>query len=313
MSRDENDRPYEAGSPQRDLTGDVLSDRWTPDSADTDEQPAVVVEDTPALPVTGAIHAIPVDRPVEADDRYQPRDESAETPAQGYLASDDALLAQGYRPAGEQGAGEARYLPLDLGYEADADEPSRGFLGSGWTEEQEAGGEVRRRTKVLLVGAAAVVLVGAMGGWLLSGSSSDGACAGAGCASIGQVAPSISEAPLPEPEPTEAEPELTPEASATESETPDPVVDPPRATRTPTPRATPTRIGTPTRQATAKPQETLRGETGQQEEKSTPEQQVKPEPTEEPTQETAPTQEPPIQNEQPEEKRGGGLLDWLLG
>ncbi|MER7501728.1 hypothetical protein AB0L05_34205 [Nonomuraea pusilla] len=161
------------------------------------------------------------------------------------------------------------YLPLYRGYEAQdgekddekdgeqADEPRRGFLGSGWTDDADAPeprrGERRRRGRVLLVAAAAVVLVGGAG-WLLTGTSSDDPCAGRTCASAGEVT-TPSEPPLTE-EPVEddSEPVVSDTPPAT-SETPAPsaTVTRARPTRTPEARPTPTRTVRPTTRPTSGP------------------------------------------------------------
>ncbi|MFG2073446.1 hypothetical protein [Nonomuraea maritima] len=123
---------------------------------------------------------------------------------------------------------EPGYLPLDRGYDqgfdAGDDEPRRGFLGAGWSEESDddyhARGEreVRRRTRTLLVAAAAVVVLGVGVGWVLTGASSDDSCAGGQCTSAGQVN-TPAESALPEDEPVEeeeAEPEPTDSADQEE-------------------------------------------------------------------------------------------------
>lgn len=175
------------------------------------------------------------------------------------------------------------YLPLDRSYardeDAEEDRPKRGFLGSGWTGDSgDSGdsydgrssggeGEVRRRTRVLLVAAVAVVLVGVGAGWMLTGTSSDDPCAGAQCASAGEVT-SPSESAAPEDTPVEEATEETPDPTDSvtdgptepESAIPTPTQGQSRPTREPESRATPTRDRTtaePTRKPTREPQSTM--------------------------------------------------------
>jgi hypothetical protein len=171
------------------------------------------------------------------------------------------------------------YLPLDRGYDGDRDDdaddrPKRGFLGSGWTDDADGKdsyggrakgeGEVRRRTRVLLVAAVAVVIVGVGAGWMLTGTSSDDPCAGAQCASAGEVN-TPSESALPEEEPIEDETEEPVDEEPVDTTTDEP--DQPRAsvpatpqqrvrqpaTREPSARPTATREPKPTTKATSKP------------------------------------------------------------
>ncbi|MCF6472969.1 hypothetical protein FAF44_31935 [Nonomuraea sp. MG754425] len=156
----------------------------------------------------------------------------------------------------------------------DDDRPKRGFLGSGWTDDSGdsydrrsgGAGEVRRRTRVLLVAAAAVVLVGVGVGWMLTGTSSDDPCAGAQCASAGEVTSPSDEAatedtPLDEDEeepvgdPTDS---VTDEPTETESATSAPTRQQTRPTREP--EAEPTRdrsTAEPTRKPTRAPENTV--------------------------------------------------------
>lgn len=91
MARDDNDRPYDDGQGRPvnpDLTGDVLSPRWSTD--DTDEQPAIQVSgnETYILP--------PDDTP--AGDPYPAKDEPSylEAPyAEGGSYADNAPYAEG--------------------------------------------------------------------------------------------------------------------------------------------------------------------------------------------------------------------------
>ncbi|NUR92524.1 MAG: hypothetical protein HOY71_51345 [Nonomuraea sp.] len=111
-------------------------------------------------------------------------------------AFDTAAEGSGRDLHDTQAEEELPYLPLDQGYEPAGDDgpdrTRRGFLGSGWTEDTgddgrsggsgRSGGryggsggfegdrEVRRRTRVLVAAAAAVVLVGVrrpLRGWPL--------------------------------------------------------------------------------------------------------------------------------------------------
>ncbi|WP_113705013.1 hypothetical protein [Nonomuraea lactucae] len=326
VARDENDRSYEDGQGRPlnpELTGDVLSPRWSTD--DTDEQPAIVVSgnETYIMPTEGA-----------APEPYASQDGAADDSA-GYADADsgahhtqDATAL--YAPADEDGDdvddagdGERRhdptYLPLDASYEASAgDEPRetrRGFLGSGWTDagDDPAPGdkEVRRRTKVLLVAAAAVVLAGAGAGWLLSGTSSDDPCAGDRCAGVGQVSAPPPESPTPEDtDQGQDEPVVssTPDRSASQTTAPTPADVKTRAERTPTPRATPTRIGEPTARQSGRATPVPDGveKTGAERQTGTEQKQ----PTSQPTQSTQPpaTQAPaptPTKSEK-------GLIDILF-
>ncbi|HEX4817934.1 MAG TPA: hypothetical protein VFV66_34765 [Nonomuraea sp.] len=165
-------------------------------------------------------------------------------------------------------AEESPYLPLDRGYESGAyddhedDEPRRGFLGSGWTGDGPVEGdhEVRRRTRVLVVAAVAVVLIGVGAGFMLTGTSSDDPCAGGRCASAGEVtAPTESAAPEDTPveeegdtasEPTDP---ATDEPVGTESVRPSTQPQRVRPTREPSERPTRTRTAEPTARSSARP------------------------------------------------------------
>lgn len=162
------------------------------------------------------------DDPAYQDDRAYDglyRDERApqDERAQGRYTDDSGAFPVENEPG---------YLPLDRGYDQgfeDDDQPRRGFLGSGWSDDSDddyhARGEreVRRRTRTLLVAAAAVVVLGVGVGWVLTGTSSDD-CAGGRCAGAGQVnAPAESALPDDEPvEEEEAEPEPTESADQEE-------------------------------------------------------------------------------------------------
>ncbi|MER7370827.1 hypothetical protein, partial [Nonomuraea wenchangensis] len=100
MVRDENDRPYEDGQGRPvnpDLTGDVLSPRWSTD--DTDEQPAIQVSPS------GETYILPSEPGRDVLDDLPP-------------ASPDVLS-----PAAGQGqGGEPAYLPLDRAYDGPSDD-----------------------------------------------------------------------------------------------------------------------------------------------------------------------------------------------
>ncbi|MET9336270.1 hypothetical protein [Nonomuraea sp. NPDC003804] len=304
MARDENDSP--------DLTGDVLSDRWTPESADTDEQPAVVAEDKPPAPAPAAA---PAPAPAPA-----PAAEADEVPLVTVLDAPPVV-------AMEVPETEAQYLPLDQGFDSAGESSPRGFLGSGWTEDGDAPErEVRRRTRLLLAGAAAVVVVGAAGGWMLIGSGGE-ACAGGSCASSRSVAPAVTVSPVEEPASSEpavepvTDPSQTPESSATVSAIPEPPTRVRQSKAPQTPRPTATRLGTPTTKPSSRPVRTLNDETVKE---RTNKNEPATEPTAEPTTQAPPatgteapapaTEAPaPVQQPPSDDRRSGGLLDWLFG
>lgn len=378
MARDENDRPYEEGqgrSLDPELTGDVLSPRWSTD--DTDEQPAIVVSgsETYVMPLDGG-PAEPYVPPQDALDTSYPAVDGVDGSAHGYLGAEAApqaeaggyadsdsgshrlqdgavpyadsgphrvedgpvsyadsdsgahLVQDGHADSLDDGAGhgdphDPAYLPLDKGYgDEAAGETRRGFLGSGWTDVDDdrhaRDKEVRRRTKVLVAGAAAVVLLGMGAGWMLTGTSSDDPCRGSQCASAGQVSEPPAESPAPEdPEgavdDSTGAPTTEPTASQTTAPTPTAVRA--RATRTPTPRVTGTRAVTeptarPTRRATQEPE--VVEETGTERRQDAtgapePQETERQEPT---TQPTAPATQAPAPS--PTKSDGGGLLDILF-
>ncbi|MEW9549414.1 hypothetical protein [Nonomuraea sp. NPDC050783] len=273
MARDENDRPYEDGQARSlnpELTGDVLSPRWSND--DTDEQPAVQVSgnETYILPpepggdvLGGTPQAGPYDElapsgeALEEESPYLPLDrgyegEHDDRPALAGSGHDGAGQGDGPDDGGHGGGGDDGHgggPGGPGGYDSydsygDDDRPRRGFLGSGWTDDSGDGHsgraerEVRRRTRTLVLAAVAVVLVGVGAGFLLTGTSSDDPCAGGRCASAGEVrAPS--ESALPEETPQEEDEQPT--AEPTEPATTEPG-EPGTARSTPSPeRARPTR------------------------------------------------------------------------
>ncbi|MFC7715163.1 hypothetical protein [Nonomuraea recticatena] len=119
MARDENDRP--------EMTGDVLSDRWTPDSADTDEQPAVDAEGEPRTPDQAPAPAQAAAPPVPTTQQIPP--EAADVlvaagPADPVAPEDVPLVTVLDAPpvvALEVPDTEAQYLPLDQGYDVSGD------------------------------------------------------------------------------------------------------------------------------------------------------------------------------------------------
>ncbi|WP_127935112.1 hypothetical protein [Nonomuraea polychroma] len=228
----------------------------------------------------------------------------------------------------------APYLPLDRGYEPGPDDreeeqTKRGFLGSGWTDDSHdgrSGGdrEVRRRTRKLLVAAAAVVLVGVGAGFMLTGTSSDDPCQGGQCASAGEVTTPTDSA-APEDTPTEeATPEPdntdTAEPSDTESENPPGTNQRTRPTREPSSRPTSTTRGgepttKPSSRATRPPVNQMQDtdtDTGPQNEQSDSRQQSQPTPPQSSSQPPAqqPTTQAPAPTPTQEERKG--LLDILF-
>ncbi|MFG3436276.1 hypothetical protein ACGF0J_03435 [Nonomuraea sp. NPDC047897] len=250
----------------------------------------------------------------------------ADSDSGAHLVHDDrARYADG--PDGD--LHDPAYLPLDKGYEGHEDDASgetrRGFLGSGWTDaadDRHTGDkEVRRRTKVLVAGAAAVVLLGLGAGWMLTGTSSDDPCPGNQCASAGQV----SEPPAGSPGPEESDGAVddstapTTEPTASQTTAPTPTAVRARVTRTPTPRVTEPRETEspvrPTRRVTQEPEvveetgtERRPGATQEPKPRETEERQA---PTTQPTtQPTAPATQAPAPS--PTKSSGGGLLDILF-
>lgn len=298
MARDENDRPFDDGQARSlnpEMTGDVLSPRWSTD--DTDEQPAIQVvgnetyilppdKGTPLLIGDGGPRDVLDDDPVTSHDLLSGHGGAHDlaggqhdvlgSPSQEVLgdpgAPDDVLSGTRDVAAEHRVEEEPPYLPLDRSYETtyddrDEEQPKRGFLGSGWTGDSgdgHSGGsrsgdrEVRRRTRMLLVAAAAVVLVGVGAGFLLTGTSSDDPCTGGQCASAGEVtAPTESAVPedTPAEDDTTAEPtdSATAEPTETEPANPNPTAARARPTREPSARPTRTRIGEPTAKSSNRP------------------------------------------------------------
>lgn len=380
MARDENDRPYDDGQGRPvnpDLTGDVLSPRWSTD--DTDEQPAIQVpgNETYILPPDNSTSSDQYSVQGEydyggqaegayADSSYDYGDslsdpltgdqqqgayaetgyadgthtggtyaegsytDSAYTDSGAYATDGTGYATDGtgyaddqddQRPADRDDPG---YLPLDRGYDEPEEEPRRGFLGSGWTggsgdEDDYRDGEVRRRTRLLLGAAAAVVVLGVGAGWALTSTSSDDPCAGGRCASVGDLStPSAEEEPEDSDVPIEeATDTATPEPEVSETETP---TTPPttqtrvRPTRTasaePTPEPQPTRTRTRSAEQERDPEPEPTGRaTHQMNEIKEPQASARPEP--EQIEEPEPTTDPVTEAPQPEETRRG-LLDILF-
>ncbi|MEV4284134.1 hypothetical protein AB0K40_01380 [Nonomuraea bangladeshensis] len=184
MVRDENDRPYEDGQGRPvnpDLTGDVLSPRWSTD--DTDEQPAIQI--TPAgetyilPPETGrdVLDDLPQDTLSSAgqgqgvEPAYLPLDRAYDGPSDddrpasaydgdvregdvhdegsyGNGSYDESAYDEGSRDSGPHetraydGAGSYDGGSYDDGL--DDERPRRGFLGSGWTDDSEDAGRPGR-------------------------------------------------------------------------------------------------------------------------------------------------------------------------
>ncbi|QYC43588.1 hypothetical protein Nocox_30020 [Nonomuraea coxensis DSM 45129] len=338
MVRDENDRPYEDGQGRPvnpDLTGDVLSPRWSTD--DTDEQPAIqvpagetyilppepghdVLDDVPAaLPAAGQAQ--------DGEPAYLPLDRAYDGPSDDdrpVSGPDDDGYDGRAHDAGSYEGGPRDSGPYDIGF--DDERPRRGFLGSGWTDEPDDDGrsgperEVRRRTRMLVLAAVAVVLIGVGAGFALTGGSSD-PCAGGRCASAGQVSapadPAVTEDEAAEEETAEPAEEETagPEESATAD--PSPTTAPARPTREPAARPTATRSEERATRPSERPSRSQEPETrdtedqpgtirdSQTEQRATTEQRTQ---TEEPSEEPV-TQEPEPTPTQEERK---GLFDYLF-
>ncbi|MCK2217491.1 hypothetical protein MF672_027415 [Actinomadura sp. ATCC 31491] len=367
MVRDENDRPYEDGQARSlnpELTGDVLSPRWSTD--DTDEQPAIqvtgnetyilppdqgatlppeaghdVLDDLPARPAGDLLGQgqqaeespyLPLDRgydgeyqperQVDALAEYEP-DHPSGHPSD-HLGDDDRAAAAG--PAGDDRPASARDS-YDAYDSYDDDQPRRGFLGSGWTDDSgdERSGrserEVRRRTRTLVMAAVAVVLIGVGAGFVLTGTSSDDPCAAGRCASAGEVTAPSEEAAVPEETPQEEETEPTDEPTAgptagpgeTAAADPTPAARQPRPTREPAARPTRTRSEEPAEKTSARPSRSQEPEpSGTDEEPTTVrDSQTEQQRTadEQPTEEASATQAPDPAPTQEERK---GLLDFLF-
>lgn len=263
-------------------------------------------------PVSGASGAHPVVDPRSLTGDALSQDLSPSGP---HAVSDPHLssVPSDLLPGAEDS--EPAYLPLDRGYEQpreDDEEPRRGFLGSGWMEEPDQGTEVRRRTRILIAGAAAVVLVGVAGGWLMSSSSTAGDCPSGQCVSVGKHTPMQNPAGSPEPSPS-SDPE-SPDPDATASGSPTPTTEHARATRQPTPKASPTRVGVATTKPSAKPTRDVSGdvETVDQPHATTTPPSTKQTDAAQPTQ-SSQTTAPAAPTTPPTQAGNGGLLDLLFG
>lgn len=234
----------------------------------------------------------------------------------GLGAYDRAGEPAGEKPAGHEGREAGADVPdrRPYAYEDGVAEPT-GFLGSGWRRDEPEEPEERRRGGLLLrVGGAGVAVAAAI--WALSAwvSGPVESCTGQ-CAAKVEVAssPAVSTESIADPV---AEPVATP--AATPEASPSPTVRP-RTVPTSAPAVTPTRKVVPAQKATPArrspvPRATLTPESHQA--VVDPQRDERPEtPSESPMATTEPTSDPdpaPAPTQTPEEKRRGGLLDWLL-
>ncbi len=329
MVRDENDRPYEDGQGRPvnpDLTGDVLSPRWSTD--DTDEQPAIQVSPSgetyilPPEPGRDVLDDLPPASPdvlspagqgQSGEPAYLPLDRAYDGPsdddrpagpdAQEGGSYDESSYANGSYEEGSYDKGsyeEGRYdegsydagsrdsgshdnasydnASYDGGsygngsYDAgfDDERPRRGFLGSGWTDDSDdaarsdrserEGREGRGRTRMLVLAAAAVVLVGVGAGFALTGGSDD-PCADGRCASAGQVSTPVDSAADDEAEEETAEPAEEETADPATTADPSPTAAPTRTTREPAARPTATRSEEQATRPSARPSRSQEPET----------------------------------------------------
>ncbi|WP_433498727.1 hypothetical protein ACQP1K_28275 [Sphaerimonospora sp. CA-214678] len=274
----------------------------------------------------------PLVRPyIQADPRYataadafwsQRRAEStprSEPPAAGVTPGGDLLSADWAperaddEPAGHDGR-ETGGLILDRQpyiYEDGATD-SAGFLGSGWRSDEPEEPERRGRGGVLLrvggVGVAVAAAIWALSAWVGGPVES---CTGGECAAKAEVAssPAVSTESLGD---SAAEPVATP--AATPARSPSPAVRR-RTAPTSAPAVTPTRKVVPAQKATP----TLRSSaprptptTASRPAVVDPQRNERPvTPSDSPTATSEPTPAPDPTPTQ-EERRRGGLLDWLL-
>ncbi|MFF4196988.1 hypothetical protein [Nonomuraea sp. NPDC001831] len=287
MARDENDRPYEDGqgkSLNPELTGDVLSPRWS--TEDTDEQPAIQVSGNETYilpagqgaqpvesPATPATPMAPADAPHDVLDGPSGPHDVLDGPSGSHeaLSGPHETLAGPYEslsgphavvgadgtdvPGGDRAADDdLPYLPLDQGYKPgrddDAGETRRGFLGSGWTDDADdrRGGAGRdrevRRRTRVLVLAAAAVVLVGAGAGWLLTGTSSDDPCGAGTCAGASQVTAPARTALPEETESAPAPEETDTAEPTVSET-----------VTPTPVA---RRPRPTREPSVRPTATAR-------------------------------------------------------
>ncbi|GII66040.1 hypothetical protein Skr01_61250 [Sphaerisporangium krabiense] len=325
MDRDGTPRPQEeeplkqtgplgvawTGEPEP-RAGDVLSDGWSPDQ----ESAPVPGDDTPEHPRPEHERADHAELGVAAP--YGPGDRA--------LDGDHDLREGGFDGADDYERPEG-YASPDDGWDADRtqhdpdDEPRTGFLGSGWTGEDDAEEEKKGQNRRLILAMVAIVVLAVSGGWIVSssvGSRPEAACSSpSDCAPAGQPLPTLSDGTTPAPsstdpttEPPAEEPSATPSptsptpgatAPAARTTTDAPTRDERDPTTRPEPTHTRDRAPDPRPKGTEDPQ-VPRPETSED-----------PEPTEKPSPTPPPTTEAPEPAPTPTKKeRGGGLLDWLF-
>ncbi|WP_248964762.1 hypothetical protein [Sphaerisporangium perillae] len=255
--------------------GDVLSDGWTPG-----HEPARVDGDDSS-------DLVWVDQ-----ERVEDHEQSESLEGFEYL----------YRSEGDE-ASHDHERPDGENWDPDGEE-DRGYLGSGWTgendlEEEKKGG----KNKQLILAMVAIVVLAVAGGWIVStsvGSKPDAACSTPGhCASV-QQDPALTDGPTVGPSLTDPATESTAgtdETTAPPSETPTPTASQVRHTRQPTSRPTPTR----TRAHPPQPSPTS---------SSLPQQPETPNPQPSPT--PPPTTQAPKPAPSPTKTQDGGLLGWLF-
>lgn len=298
MDRDGNPRSFEEDpinqtgplsikwndEPER-AHGDVLSDGWTPGHDPADANPQT--DDSPNFDaVEGRRRAEGefVESHEEADDDYE-------------------------RPEGFARLDDDEWNP---GTDPDDGEPRRGFLGSGWTGDNDAEEERSSQNKRLFIAIAAIVVLAIAGGWIVSssvGSTPEAACAvPAGCSSTEprDPGPADSAAADPSADPG-AEQAVTPGAT-TEAPSPTPTTEPTSSART---TREPSSRPSPTRSRVRSPQPSPRSSTRTQDPDDEP--RIEDEPTPTPTS-SSPAPPPTTQAPQPTptETKNGGLFDWLF-
>ncbi|MFC4590778.1 hypothetical protein [Sphaerisporangium corydalis] len=280
----------ESGRPD----GDVLSDGWRPG------------HDPAQDPGDGSVEFDP-------PDRARLRDDDGPDHLDPHL--DETQLDGGDYEDYERPEGYAR--PDEDHWDPDADVPAeerRGFLGSGWTGENDPEEEKRSQNRRLVLALVAIVVLAVAGGWIVSssvGSKSEAACAKpAGCAPAGgqDALPTgdPSAAPTGDEQVTEptAEPSET-TASPSESATPEPTSSRGRVPQEPSARPTPTRT------RVRSPQPTPRSSNRSQE-PDDPEIEDDPTPKPSATPTPPPTTQAPQPAPSPTKTKSTGLLDWLF-
>ncbi|MCW2880575.1 MAG: hypothetical protein JWQ95_4675 [Sphaerisporangium sp.] len=266
--------------------GDVLSDGWTPG-----HEPAHTQSDE-----SSEFERPELDRPEDHGD-HQP-------PAEGPEGSADYERPEGYARPDDGG-----WVP-DGEHDPDA-EPPRGFLGSGWTGENDLEEEKGSQNKRLILAMVAIVVLAVAGGWIVSssvGSRSEAACsAPADCSPVGQQEPAPTDSLPADPS---TQPTVTPEeTTASPSETPT--------------SASPTSQARVTHQPSARPSPThtrVRSPEPSPRSSSTPQQPDEPRIEDNPTatpSTSSPAPPPPAPTTQapapsPTKTKSAGLLDWLF-